>query len=34
MKLIAPVHGWFAEGFDTLDLNEARAFLHSPGNGL
>ena len=24
---IAPVYGWFTEGFDTLDLNEAKALL-------
>ena len=25
--LLAPVYGWFTEGFDTPDLQEARAFL-------
>jgi predicted ATPase len=25
--LLAPVYGWFAEGFDTADLQEARALL-------
>jgi predicted ATPase len=25
--LLAPVYGWFTEGFDTRDLKEARAFL-------
>ena len=25
--LAAPVYGWFSEGFDTLDLNEAKALL-------
>ena len=25
--LLAPVHGWFTEGFDTPDLVEARALL-------
>ena len=25
--LLAPVYGWFTEGFDTTDLNEARALL-------
>ena len=25
--LLAPVYGWFTEGFDTLDLKEARAVL-------
>ena len=25
--LLAPVHGWFTQGFDTLDLREARALL-------
>ena len=26
-ELLAPVHGWFTEGFDTLDLKEAEALL-------
>jgi predicted ATPase len=26
-KLLAPVYGWFTEGFDTLDLQEAKALL-------
>jgi predicted ATPase len=26
-NLLAPVYGWFTEGFDTLDLKEARALL-------
>jgi hypothetical protein len=25
--LLAPIRGWFTEGFDTLDLKEARALL-------
>jgi predicted ATPase len=25
--LLAPVFGWFTEGFDTLDLKEAKALL-------
>ena len=25
--LLAPVYGWFTEGFDTLDLQEAKALL-------
>ena len=25
--LLAPIHGWFTEGFDTADLTEARALL-------
>ena len=24
---LAPVHGWFTEGFDTLDLKEAKRLL-------
>jgi predicted ATPase len=24
---LAPVYGWFTEGFDTSDLKEARALL-------
>jgi hypothetical protein len=26
-KLLSPVYGWFTEGFDTLDLKEAKALL-------
>ena len=26
-ELLAPVYDWFTEGFDTLDLKEARALL-------
>ena len=26
--LLAPVYGWFTEGFDTLDLKDAKALLH------
>jgi predicted ATPase len=25
--LLAPVYGWFTEGFDTLDLREANTLL-------
>jgi predicted ATPase len=25
--LVAPIYGWFTEGFDTADLKEARALL-------
>jgi predicted ATPase len=25
--LLAPVYGWFTEGFDTLDLKEAKALF-------
>ena len=25
--LLAPVHGWFTEGFDTLDLKQAEILL-------
>jgi predicted ATPase len=25
---VAPVYGWFTEGFDTLDLKEAKALLN------
>ena len=35
--LLAPVYGWFTEGFDTLDLKEAKALLDtlaSCGGGL
>jgi hypothetical protein len=26
-ELLAPVNGWFTDGFDTLDLKEAKALL-------
>jgi hypothetical protein len=25
--LLAPIYGWFTEGFDTVDLQEAEALL-------
>ena len=28
-ELLAPVYGWFTEGFDTSDLKEAKALLKS-----
>ena len=30
--LLAPVYGWFTEGFDTLDLKEAKALLDELGS--
>jgi predicted ATPase len=33
-ELLAPVYGWFTEGFDTLDLKQAKAYLTSwPSEG-
>ena len=29
--LLAPIYGWFTEGFDTPDLKEARALLDELG---
>jgi len=26
-NLLAPIYGWFTEGFDTADLQEAKALL-------
>jgi predicted ATPase len=26
-ELLTPLYGWFTEGFDTLDLKEAKALL-------
>jgi predicted ATPase len=26
-ELLAPIYGWFTEGFDTADLQKARALL-------
>jgi predicted ATPase len=26
--LLAPVYGWFTEGFDTVDLKDAKALLN------
>jgi predicted ATPase len=28
-ELLAPIYGWFTEGFDTADLQAARALLHA-----
>jgi len=28
-SLLAPVYGWFTEGFDTADLQEAKALLEA-----
>jgi len=28
-ELLAPIYGWFTEGFDTIDLQEARALLEA-----
>jgi predicted ATPase len=30
-ELLAPIYGWFTEGFDTADLQEAKAFLETLG---
>ena len=30
-ELLAPVYGWFTEGFDTRDLKEAKALLSKLG---
>ena len=31
LDLLAPVYGWFTEGFDTADLKEAKALLDELG---
>jgi predicted ATPase len=31
--LLAPIYGWFTEGFDTADLQEAKALLKEMGGG-
>ena len=31
--LLAPVYGWFTEGFDTPDLTKAKALLDELGGG-
>jgi len=31
--LLAPVYGWFTEGFDTADLKDAKALLHALEDG-
>jgi predicted ATPase len=31
--LLAPVYSWFTEGFDTLDLKEAKALLNELSSG-
>ena len=29
-ELLAPIYGWFTEGYETLDLKEARTLLDTP----
>jgi predicted ATPase len=29
--LLAPIYGWFTEGFDTADLQEAKGLLEELG---
>jgi predicted ATPase len=31
--LLAPIYGWFTEGFDTADLQEAKALLDALAEG-
>jgi predicted ATPase len=31
-KMLAEIYGWFSEGFDTKDLQEAKALLESLGH--
>ena len=31
--LLAPVYGWFTEGFDTADLQDAKALLQELEDG-
>ena len=31
-ELLAPVYSWFTEGFDTLDLKEAKSLLDELGS--
>ena len=31
-ELLAPIYGWFTEGFDTLDVKEAKALLDELGS--
>ncbi len=30
-ELLAPIYGWFTEGFDTADLQEAKTLLEELG---
>ena len=32
-QMLAEVYGWFSEGFDTVDLQEAKALLSSSPEG-
>ena len=31
-ELLAPIYGWFTEGFDTADLQEAKGLLEDLGS--
>src|SRR5437016_6309767 len=32
-ELLAPIYGWFSEGFDTADLQDAKGLLEALGEG-
>ena len=32
-ELLAPIYGWFTEGFDTADFQDAKALLEELGEG-
>ena len=32
-SLLAPIYGWFTEGFDTADLQDAKALLEALATG-
>ena len=34
LELLAPLYGWFTEGFDTRDLKDAKALLEELQRGL
>jgi adenylate cyclase len=33
-QMLAEIYGWFTEGFDTKDLQEAKALLDSLASGV
>jgi predicted ATPase len=34
LNLLVPVYGWFTEGFDTLDLKQAKSLLDEPSGSF
>jgi hypothetical protein len=34
LDVLAPIYGWYTQGFDTLDLRQAKTLLHDLSKDL